>query len=368
MRIGDGGYELAHDGEPVEAGTLVLQKPDTIVFTPKAGQCLFSGAEPTGYRWSLGGSKVTWDLGEEGGCAGPQPLTGRRWVRAPRGELAFASSRGDLFTTDAAGLDHRSIEVPDLPPSTFGNQPVWSPDGSSLAFAGATDAGYDIYVMNPDGTGVRQVTDMAGNENDPAWSPDGSKIAFHHDPGGLAINEDTGHPVQAFSRTSVHVVNADGSGLAALVDVKGYVGRPAWSPDGSRIVLQIDGDVYVVEPGGSSLTRIHDGGQETNGLAWTPDGVRIVFADEGPDGTTLFTMRSDGTDARPLLNRLPSSWLAPVPTFSPDGRWIVVTDDWETGQVDPGDPHPAYLISADGAQVYLIADDTYEPSWRPGPR
>ena len=210
---------------------------------------------------------------------------------------------------------------------------------------------------------------MAGNENDPAWSPDGSKIAFHHDPGGLELDTDTGQALAPFSRTSVHVVNADGSGRTTLVDVKGWVGRPVWSPDGSRIALQIDRDVYIVEPDGSDLARIYEGSEGTNGfangLAWTPDGDRIVFADEGPDGTTLFTMRPDGSDVRPLLNRLPSS-SSPVTEFSPDGRWIVVTDDWGAGQIKPGHLHPAYLISADGGQVYLIADDTFEPSWRPG--
>jgi serine/threonine-protein kinase len=362
FRIAEGEYELAHDGEPVEAGTIVLQKPDTIVFTPKAGQCLFFAAQPAGYRWSLGGPKITWELGEEGGCAGPQPLTGREWVRAPKGELAFASSRGDLITTDAAGLDRRTIEVSDLPPSAFHNQPVWAPDGSSLVFAGETDAGYDLYVVDPDGSDVRQVTDMGGNEYDPAWSPDGSKIAFHH-------NRGTFHN----PRTSVHIVNADGSGLSTLVDMKGWSGRPAWSPDGSRIALQINGDVYVVDGDGSDLTRIYDGKNvrglslpQTNGLAWTPYGTRIVFAGGGPDGTTLLAMRPDGTDARPLIGRLPSSLMAPVLAFSPDGRWIVVTDDWGAGQVAPGHLHPAYLIRADGEHVYLIADDMFEPSWRPG--
>jgi len=374
LRLEDEEYELAHDGEPVENGSIVTQKPATFLFAPKGGDCLFSfspsaGSEPVSYVWTQNGRTITWELGGEGGCAGPQPLTGRPWLRAPDGQIALATSLGDLFTVDTAGLDRHPIAVPELPPSTFHNQPVWSPDGSSAAIASETDAGYDIYVMNPDGTGLRQVTGMEGVELDPAWSPDGSKIAFHHNAGGFN-----------FTRSSVFVVNADGSGLRTLVDHQGFVGRPAWSPDGAKIALNINGSIYRVDADGSNLTLLRGAGRQTNGpdgerpsspsngILWTREGNRIVFADEGPQGLTLFSMRSDGTDARPMFDRLPPGMRFPALALSPDGRWVVAADDWGLGQLDAGlGSHEMYLISDEGSLVFTIAVDAFEPSWRPGP-
>jgi Tol biopolymer transport system component len=358
LRVGNEEYELAHDGEPVENGSIVTQKPATFLFAPNGGDCFAFGrsTDPVAYGWTQSGSTITWELGGEGGCAGPQPLTGRPWLRAPNGQIAMASSGGNLFTVDAAGLDRRQITVSDLPPSSFDNQPVWSPDGSSIAIASETEAGYDIYVMNPDGTGLRQVTDIEGIELDPAWSPDGSKIAFHHDPGGFD-----------FTHSSVYVVNADGSGLRTLVDRQGYVGRPAWSPDGTKIALNIDGLIYGVDADGSNLTLLHGAGEETNGIVWTREGNRIVFADEGPQGLTLFSMRPEGTDVRPMFDRLPPGVRFPVSALSADGRWIVVADDWGVPFDAPLGTNEVYLMSADGSRVFTILVDSFEPSWRLGP-
>jgi TolB protein len=56
--------------------------------------------------------------------------------------------------------------------------PAWSPDGRRIAFASERDGNAEIYVVNADGTGQRNLTRDPGYEGDPAWSPDGRKIAF----------------------------------------------------------------------------------------------------------------------------------------------------------------------------------------------
>ena len=56
--------------------------------------------------------------------------------------------------------------------------PAWSPDGKRIAFTSNRDGNYEIYVMNADGTGLRNVTQHPGQDNYAAWSPDGKHLAF----------------------------------------------------------------------------------------------------------------------------------------------------------------------------------------------
>src|SRR2546427_7643266 len=53
-----------------------------------------------------------------------------------------------------------------------------SPDGTKIAFASSRDGRFEIYVMNPDGSGVTRVSSEQAEEFEPSWSPDGARIAF----------------------------------------------------------------------------------------------------------------------------------------------------------------------------------------------
>ena len=79
--------------------------------------------------------------------------------------------------------------------------PVWSPDGTRLAFVSNRDFDLEVYLGNTDGTGQTRLTNQKGVDTAPAWSPDGQTIAFEHG-----------------ERRPRHVysVNADGSGIVRL--------------------------------------------------------------------------------------------------------------------------------------------------------
>ncbi|HEX7337623.1 MAG TPA: hypothetical protein VF252_10485 [Gemmatimonadales bacterium] len=91
--------------------------------------------------------------------------------------------------------------------------PIWSPDGSQLAFSSTRDGNWEVYVMNADGSGVRRLTNDPGEDFAGPWSPDGTRIAF-------VTNRD--------GNSEVYKVNVDGTGLANLTRSPHEETSPAW--------------------------------------------------------------------------------------------------------------------------------------------
>ena len=140
-----------------------------------------------------------------------------RW--SPDGQrIAFADIDG-IFTMTAGGQDWRRVTVG----PADDDDPDWSPDGTRIAFdasRGLWDG--DIYVADPDGARMTDLTDSQPLDSNPSWSPNGRMIAF--------MRRRNRH-VQA----RVFVMNANGTGLTNLRAIGDTYSRPSWSPDGSRL-------------------------------------------------------------------------------------------------------------------------------------
>ena len=181
---------------------------------------------------------------------------------------------------------------------TNDGHPVWSPDGSEIAFHGdPNESGvFEIFVMDADGSNPRQLTDLGGTNWDPAWSPDGATLVFSH-------LDDIWH---------LYLVNADGSNLRELADA-GDGWKPAWSPDGSRIAFASDRTgkwaIYVVDSTGAAAHPVTLG--VTNDLepVWSPDGSQIAFASDRAGPMSVFVMDSDGSNVMATGQLgIPSDW------------------------------------------------------------
>ena len=242
-------------------------------------------------------------------------------------EIAFAAAPdGGIRAMRADGFGSRILT------SSQGDwDPVWSPDGSTIAFARMPthdEAGAGIYVINRDGSGLRRLTGPGHWDANPTWSPDGSRLAFYRD-------------------GAIHVMNAnDGSGVTRLTDDGEH---PAWSPDGTRIAFWSSADgrpgIYTITPTGSGRTRITRDTLNATNPAWSPDGRSIVFQGYGAEDG-IFVMRADGSDVTRL------AFDGQTPTWSPDSRLIIY------------EAYGLNLIAADGAGLRRLGPG-FAPSWSP---
>jgi dipeptidyl aminopeptidase/acylaminoacyl peptidase len=191
--------------------------------------------------------------------------------------------------------------------------PAWSPDGSKIAFRyGLVNAAYagslglsgGIWIVNANGTGLRQVTQLEpGTSWDygPQWSPDGSRLVFFR--ADLARRAD-----------AVFTVNLDGTGLFQVTPWELNAGDgPDWSPDGQWLLFRgepRDGssNVYKAHPDGTGLTNLTR--QTARGFhylssSFSPNGSMIATArtpGTGPQGAAdVVVMRANGSNIRPVV-------------------------------------------------------------------
>ncbi len=99
--------------------------------------------------------------------------------------LMTACSAQDQEST--AGEASTENQVQEEQPVLYYN-PVWSPDGSRIAFYSNRDGNFEIYTIHPDGTNLRRLTHSDAGDGEMTWSPDGSKVAYLADlEGGMGI-------------------------------------------------------------------------------------------------------------------------------------------------------------------------------------
>jgi Tol biopolymer transport system component/predicted Ser/Thr protein kinase len=252
--------------------------------------------------------------------------------------------------------------------------PVWSPDGTWLAFSRLTPrVERGLYLMHHDGSGLRLLAGGYDFGDTRAWSPDGSMIASD-------AWVDSVYDILLVDVETGHVRNLTGTS-----DQQEW--HPTWSPDGAQIAFEvgmdIDGEIWIMDADGSGAHKIADGCcpawqpaphsetpvprdalQSGSSSTVTPftivetAGDRIAFESDRDGNNEIYVMNPDGTGQTNLTNHRTDDGM---PCWSPDGDRIAFMGTRDLG-------YDVYAMGADGSQVTrLTTDPGYDgwPSWSP---
>jgi TolB protein len=288
--------------------------------------------------------------------------------------------------------------------TSFLLEPHWSPNAARLLFSGTIDGEHGLYTIDFGETGDRSATLIyAGDGEGARWSPDGTRIAFL---AGYSTNNGS---------TDVYLMDADGGNVTRLTESQAFDFALDWSPDGTKIVHQEEGDsvrlvITTLDDNGTALTQpvfpegsyadtasgqwSPDGskllftvletpessarlavldvasgevtfltaeadGRARSGGVWSPDGTRIAFVLDQDRVGDIFLVKADGGDLT-NLTAFPAAYSQP--TWSANGDWIAFSRLTFNGV--PPEPDGVYVIRPDGSESRYVGAGR-SPVWRP---
>jgi Tol biopolymer transport system component len=228
-----------------------------------------------------------------------------------------------------------------------------TPQAEYLPKVTLTEGG--VYLIRPDGTGLRHLAPGQGGLCTSSWSPDGSRIAV---------------VTNACYAPRVSVVDVDGGGTVEVAAFDGIASGQGWivwgiewSPDGRQLVVPAQLQQRYVEgaPYRTYLVNADGSGKpvelfEGFPLGWSPDGKSLAFSAPSAEGATLsiFDMT---TGTATVIDR---GWSIGYLDWSPDGQRIAYS-------VQPTDTGPEQLVVMDrgGANRTVVAERGSHPAWSP---
>ncbi len=264
-------------------------------------------------------------------------------ISNPTCQIIFHSNMGSLYDLYSMNMDGTGIKQLTI---TGGLFPALSPDGSKIAFVNeGNNYNQHIFVISADGTELVQLTKDDTQSSAPDWSPDGSKILFTRNIMGY---------------DEIFFMNSDGSYPQRLTNNQASDLFPTWSPDGSKILFisDLDGDyeIYVMNSDGSNLKQLTKNNVVDWSPDWSADGSKIAFESFDKSDDEIYVMNADGRDPQRLTNNDADE---EDPTWSPEGSKILFTSNRDGN-------YEIYVMNADGSDPQRLTTNTAwdeAPTW-----
>ncbi|MFL5812856.1 MAG: translocation protein TolB [Bdellovibrionia bacterium] len=203
----------------------------------------------------------------------------------------YAKHRGNIKNIDLFEFDFRTSTYKVISNRKGINSgAAYNPDRSGhIALTMSFLGNPEIFVFNPGADTVTRLTKSFGFDVDPVYSPDGKSLAF--------VSSRSGQPM-------IYRMNADGSNVKRLTYAGHYNATPTWSPMNNKIGFagDIDGhfDIFIMNPDGTNIERLTKGQGNNEDPNFSPDGNFLVFSSNRTGQANIYVMNVDGTYVKRL--------------------------------------------------------------------
>ena len=282
----------------------------------------------------------------------PEPVPG----------IAFVSDRTgnwDIFLVQPDGSKLTQLTHSE----TLDGHPDFSPDGSQITFRSRRDGSSDIFIMGADGSSpvnlIKDPIDSFDDEFNPKWHPDGEQLAIYTDRfmGMYHTCDHTGHELALMP-------SSGGKEEIAYFDLlKGSAETYDWSPDGKSIVIgsicnQKAIQLYHVDITTREVIQLTDSDAGNLSPAFSPDGSLLAFTSSRDGNAEIYLMDLSTGEERNLTNHPAIDTHA---SWSPDGEWIAFTSDRDDNQ----EIYVLNILTGSLINVTQNAANDFHPSWSP---
>ena len=235
------------------------------------------------------------------------------WIHPTGKRVLFASTQDD---PEASNKQKQEIELRE--------------SGKQRRYAWDYDNEYELYAKElSDGT-YQRLTHAKGYDAEGSYSPDGTLIAFASNRNAfkrqLSPREKELFKIDPAAMIDIFVMNADGSNVRQLTDVVGYDGGPFFSPDGKRICWRrfaengATAEVYSMDIDGGDVKRLTNIGAMSWAPYYHPSGDYLIFTTNkhGFGNFELYLVRADGKEEPVRVTD--TDGFDGLPVFLPDGK------------------------------------------------